>query len=115
MPLRIVQPVSAEMPDPPENLLLTIWKMFLQPVLKQRRNSPWQADNCVTGELRACFRACIQDLRNLVISEPGNDWRNHYSNWDFCRTKLCYGVEPTLRRARARFEHSLQDRIERCH
>ena len=87
--------------------------MFLQPMLEQWRNGPWQADNRVAGKLRARFRARIQDLWNLVISESGNNWRDHYADWNFCCTKLFDGVEPTLRRGRARFEHALQRWIER--
>ena len=103
------------MPDPAKHLLFAVRKMFLQPMLKQRRDGPWQTDNCVAGKLRTRLCTCIQDFRNLVIIEPGNNWRDHYADRDFCRTKLFDGVEPTLRRGRARFEHSLQSGIERCH
>src|SRR4029077_21151570 len=64
-------------------------------------------------KLRARFCARLQDLRNLMIRKPGNNWRNHYANWNFCCTKLFDGVESTLRRGRARFEHALQRWIER--
>src|SRR4026209_1507628 len=107
MPLRIVQPVSPQMPDPPQHFLFAVWKMFLQPMLEQWRNRPWQADDRVAGKLRARFCARIQDLRNLVISEPGNNRRDHYAKWNFGCTKLFDGGEPTLRRGRARFEHAL--------
>ena len=86
--------------------------MFLQPMLEQWRNRPWQANNCVTGKLRARFCARIQDLRNLMIGQSGDDWRDHYANWNFCCAKLLDRIEPTLRRGRARFEHSLQRWIE---
>src|SRR6476620_1496348 len=88
---------------------------FLQPMLEQWRNRPWQTDNRVAGKLPARFSARVQDLRNLVISESGNNWRDHYANWNFCCTKLFDGVEATLRRCRARFEHALQRGIERRH
>ena len=107
MPLRIVQPIPAQMPDAPQHLLFTIWKMFLQPVLEQGRYGPWQTDNCIPGKLRAGFCARFEDFWNLVIGESWNNRRDHYANWNFCCTKVCDGVEPTLRGARARFEHSL--------
>ena len=67
-----------------EHLLFAVWKMFLQPMLEQRRNRPWQADNCVTGKLRARFCARFQDLRNFVIGESRNDRRDHYANRNSC-------------------------------
>ena len=84
-------------------------------MLEQWRNRPWQTDYCVTGELRARFRARIQNLWNLMISKSGNNWRNHYANWNFCCTQLFDGVEPALRRGRARFEYALQHWVERRH
>ena len=95
------------MPDLPQHFLFAVWEMFLQPVLEQWRNRPRQADNCIAGKLRASFSARSQDLWNLVISETGNNRRDHYADWNFCRTKVCYGIEACLRRGRARFEDSL--------
>src|ERR1700750_1442540 len=82
-------------------------------MLKQRRNRPWETNNRVASKLRARLCARLQDVRDLVISESGNNWRDHYANWNFCRTKLFDCVEPALRRGRARFEHALQRGIER--
>src|SRR5919205_674082 len=115
VPLRIIQPVTAQMPDPPQHFVFTIWKMFLQPMLEQWRNRPRQTDNCVAGKLRASFCASIQDLGNLMIIEPGDNWRDHHANWNFRCTKLFDRLEPPLRRCRARFQDSLQRWIERSH
>ena len=83
------------MPNPLQHLVFAVWKMFLQPMLEQWRNRPRQADYGVAGKLGACLCACFQDLRNLVISESGDDRRDHYANWNFCCTKLLDSVEPT--------------------
>ena len=99
--------------DPPQHLLFAVGKMFLQPMLEQWRNCPWQANNRVTGELRACFCARLQDLRNVMVGEPGNDGRYHYTHWNIRCAKLPDGIKPALRRCRARFEYSLQVWIQR--
>src|SRR5260221_37512 len=103
------------MPDSPQHFRFAAWKMFLQPMLEQWRNRRRQTDNRVAGKLRACFSARIQNLWNLMISESGNNWRDHYANWNFCCTKLFDGIEPTLRGGRARFEYALQRWVERRH
>src|SRR5262249_43571099 len=108
VPLRIVQPVTPHMPDLPQYFLFAVREMFLQPVLEQWRNRPGQADDCIAGKLRASFCARSQDLWNLVISESGNNRRDHHADWNFCRTKLSNRIEASLRRGRARFEDSLQ-------
>ena len=95
------------MPDLPQHFLFTIWEMLPQPVLEQWRNRPRQADYCIAGKLRASFCARSQDLWNLVISETGNNRRDHYADWNFCRAKLSDRIEASLRRGRARFEDSL--------
>ena len=103
------------MPDPPQHLLFALRKVFLKPMLEQWRNRPWQADNCVTGKLRACFRARIKDFGNFMVSKSGNNWRDHYANWNFRGVKVAYGIKPALRRRGARFEHLLQLWIEGRH
>src|SRR5205085_9625121 len=67
VPLRIVQTVSPEMPDPAKHLFFPLGKMLLQPMLEQWRYCPGQPNNRVTGKLRACFCTCAEDVRNLMI------------------------------------------------
>src|SRR3982750_1706869 len=99
------------MPDAPEHLLLALWKMFLEPALKQRRHGPWQTDNCVAGKLSACFCTSIQDLWNFMISQARNKRSNHHAGWNPRAAKLSDCLEPGVRRRGARLEHSLQLRI----
>src|SRR5438874_7206841 len=115
MPLRIVQPVSPQMPDPPQHLLFPAWKMFLQPMLEEWRNRPWQADNRVASKLRARFCARVQDLRNLMVGKSWNYGCYHDSNWNVCFAKLLNGIQTSSRRRGARLQHSLQILVERGH
>src|SRR5882724_3035578 len=98
MPLRIIEPVSAQMPDASKHLLFAIREMFLKPMLEQCRHSPRKTNNRIAGKLRARFCACVQDLGNFMISKAGNDWRNHYTRWNSCAAKLSDRIEPRLRR-----------------
>src|SRR5881392_3748474 len=67
VPLRVIQAISSQMPNAPKNFLFAIWKMFLQPVFKQRGHRPRQTNNRVAGELRAGSRARFQNLRDFVV------------------------------------------------
>jgi hypothetical protein len=65
---RIVQLLSAtEMANPAQDLLLAIWKMFLQPPLEEGRNGEGKPDDSVACELCASFRGSRQDGRDFMV------------------------------------------------
>ena len=103
------------MPDAPEHLLFAVRKMFFEPMLKKRRDRPWQSNNRVTGKLRARFRARLKNFRDFMIREPRNDRRNHHTNRNPSSAKLAHCIEARFGGRCARLEHALQFRIERRH
>ena len=103
------------MPDTPQYFLFAIGKMFFEPMLEKRRDRPREANNRVTCKSGAGPGARLENFRDFVISQPGNDRRNHYSNRNSCAAKLADCIEARLRRRRAWLKHPLQFRIERRH
>ena len=76
-----------------ENLLFTIGKMFFQPAFKEWRHRPREPNNGITGKLRASLGASFQNRRYLVISEPGNNRRNHHTDRNAARAQVFDRIE----------------------
>src|SRR5207253_6075796 len=93
-PARIVEFFSASScPNSFQYFRLSLGEMFIEPMLEQWRDRPWQAQQNMAGELRAGFGARRDDRRNFVIVDAGNHGCDHHADRNVCSAQSRDGIQ----------------------
>src|SRR5205085_10200921 len=108
-PARIVEFYSSSScPNSLQHFRLSLREMFVEPMLEQWRDRPWQTQQNMAGELRAGFGAGRDDRRNFVIVNARDHGRNHYADGNLCGSQLRDSIQTRSRGRCSRLEYALE-------